>query len=71
MADILRTSPVSELPNKISLGAGVFKLSEDRTSDQKNELMKEFEYDPASGQFYKRMGSRYIEWVEIAGKDDD
>ena len=29
-----------------------------------------YEYDPASGRFYKRMGSRYIEWVEITGKDD-
>ena len=70
MADILELHRIQRLPNGISLGAGVFK-HETREQAIRKRSDEGFEYDPASGRFYKRMGSRYIEWVEITGKDDE
>ena len=69
MADILELHRIQRLPNGISLGAGVFKHE---TIEKSIRKMSDegFEYDPASVRFYKLMGSRYIEWVEITGKDE-
>ena len=69
MAEILEMHRIQRLPNGISLGAGIFKHD---TREQAVRKMSDegYEYGPASGRFFKRMGSRYIEWVEITGKDD-
>jgi hypothetical protein len=69
MAEILELHRMQRLPNVILLGRGVFKheIIEQAIRKMSDEG---YEYDPASGRFFKRMGSRYIEWVEITGKDD-
>lgn len=69
MAEILELHRMQRLPNVILLGRGVFKRE---IIEQAIRKMSDegYEYDPASGRFFKRMGSRYIEWVEITGKDD-
>lgn len=70
MADILEMHRIQRLPNGISLGAGVFK-HENREQAIRKMSDEGYEYDPASGRFYKRMGSRYVEWVEITREDDN
>ena len=69
MAEILELHRMQRLPNVILLGRGVFKheIIEQAIRKMSDEG---YEYDPASGRFFKRMGSRYIEWVKITGKDD-
>ena len=67
---------VSEWINGKSSSEAYFKLIDayynpEELSDDIKKVLIWFEYDPASGRFYKRMGSRYVEWVEITGKDDD
>lgn len=53
------------------LKAKIKELMTDREQAIRKMSDEGFEYDPASGRFYKRMGSRHIQWVEITGKDDE